>query len=153
MQQLREVLHRRAPSAAWHSSDEPKAIATAQLLTTGPVRTWPALREAHRSDWFATQEEFRAAVLDAFNEPARSARPGWEPLDQTRQRISAAVADLVDQKGDNLVLVGHGTAWTLLISEITACPPDLLTWKRLRVPDLCTVELDTRTISHPWGQW
>ena len=80
MQQLHEVLHRRAPSAAWHSSDEPKAIATAQSLTTGPVRTWPALREAHRSDWFATHEEFHAAVLDAFNEPARSARPGWEPL-------------------------------------------------------------------------
>ena len=153
MRQLRQVLRGRAPSAAWHSSDEPKAVATAQLLTTGPVRTWPALREAHRSDWFETHEEFQAAVLDAFNEPARSARPGWEPLDQTRHRIKTAVAELVDQEGDELVLVGHGTAWTLLISEITGCPPDLLTWKKLRVPDLCTVDLDTHTISHPWSQW
>lgn len=153
MQRLRKVLRSRAPSAAWHSSDEPKAVATAQLLTSGSVCTWPALREAHRSDWFATHEEFQAAVLDAFDEPARPARPGWEPLDRTRHRISTAVADLVDQGGDQLVLVGHGTAWTLLISELTDSEPDLLAWGKLRVPDVCTVDPVARTISSPWGQW
>lgn len=153
MQQLHRVLQRRAPSAAWHSSDEPKAIATAQLLTTRSVCTWPALREAHRLGWFATHQEFQAAVLDAFNKPAQSARTGWEPLDRTRARISAAVAELIDREGDQLVLVGHGTAWTLLVSEITGCAADLAMWKGLRAPDLCTVDLDTHTVSHPWGRW
>ena len=153
MHVLRRVLDERAPSAAWHSSDEPKAFATARLLTAGPVRTLPALREAHRSDWFANHAEFRAAVFEAFNHPGRPARPGWEPLDESRQRISAAIAQLVAETGDGLILVGHGTAWTLLISEITGCEPDLSAWTRLRAPALCTVDLDTRAISHPWGDF
>jgi broad specificity phosphatase PhoE len=102
------------------------------------------MREAHRSDWFANHAEFRAAVFKAFNHPGRPARPGWEPLDETRQRISAAIAQLVAEMGDELILVGHGTAWTLLISEITGCEPDLSAWTKLRAPDLCTVDLDTR---------
>ena len=55
--------------------------------------------------------------------------------------------------GDELILVGHGTAWTLLISEITGCEPDLSAWTKLRAPDLCTVDLDTRAISHRWGNF
>ena len=117
LDRLRQVLGRRAPSATWHSSDEPKALATARHLTDRSLRTWPALREAHRSDWFATHEEFRAAVRDAFAEPARAARPGWEPLAGTRTRVSAVVADLIARDGTELVLVGHGTAWTLLVSS------------------------------------
>lgn len=153
MQRLRCVLGQRAAAAVWLSSDEPKALATAHLLTPNTVTTWPALREAHRSDWFATHEAFRAAVLDAFDDPTRPGRPGWESLDGTRQRISTAVAELVDHGGDELVLVGHGTAWTLLIAEITGRRPDLTAWTKLRTPDLCTVQLDTRTVSHAWGDW
>jgi len=125
MWQLRSALEDRAPTATWYSSDEPKAVATAHLLTAGQVQEWPALREAHRFDWFASHEEFRAAVLDAFSQPSRSARPGWEPLDYTRRRISDAVGQIVDENGDDVVLVGHGTAWTLLLSELTGTEPDL----------------------------
>jgi len=152
MHRLRSLLEDRAPTAAWFSSGEPKAVATARLLTTGPVRVLPTLREAHRSDWFETHEEFRAVVLDAFSRPDRPARPGWEPLDQTRRRISEAVVQLVGQESDDLVLVGHGTAWTLLISEITGREPDLNAWTRLRTPDLCILDLGTQTISHRWGR-
>ena len=148
-----EVLQRRARSASWHSSDEPKAIATARLLTSQTVTLSSALREVHRSDWFATHQQLQAAFLDAFSDPARPARPGWEPLDHARLRVTAAVAEIVAQDGDELVLVGHGTAWTLLVSELTGDPPDLDAWQCLRTPDLCTVELNTRTISHRWGCW
>jgi broad specificity phosphatase PhoE len=58
MERLRDVLADRAPTAEWYSSDEPKAVATARRLTAGPVPALPALREAHRPDWFATAEEF-----------------------------------------------------------------------------------------------
>lgn len=153
LRQLRRALKDRAPTAAWYSSDEPKAVATAHLLTTvGQVQVWRALREAHRFDWFATHEEFRASVLDAFSQPSRPARPGWEPLDDTRRRISEAVGQIVDENGDDVVLVGHGTAWTLLLSELTGTEPDLTAWTKLRTPDLCTLDLDTRTVSHRWGE-
>ena len=33
---------------------------------------------------------------------------------------------------DNVVLVGHGTAWTLLVSELTGRPPDLTAWRNLK---------------------
>lgn len=151
--QLREVLKGRAQSATWYSSDEPKALATARLLTAQTITTSSALREVHRSDWFATHRELQAAFLDAFDDAARPARPGWEPLDQARLRVTTAVEEIVAQDGDDLVLVGHGTAWTLLISALTGAPPDLDAWSRLRTPDLCTVDLDTRTINRPWGDW
>ena len=115
----------RVQSASWCSSDEPKALATARALTDGEIEVEPALREAIRTDWFPRQDQFRAAVLDAFEDPSRGGHPGWEPLDQTRQRISAAVARIIHRSSADLVLVGHGTAWTLLVSEITGTPPDL----------------------------
>lgn len=153
MRQLRSALEVRARTAAWYTSDEPKAVATAHQLTAGQVQEWPALREAHRFDWFATHEEFREAVLEAFSQPSRSARPGWEPLDDTRRRVSDAVSQIVDENGDDVVLVGHGTAWTLLLSELTGTAPDLTAWTKLRTPDLCTLDLDTRTVSHRWGEF
>ena len=151
---LSGVLARRAPSAAWHSSDEPKAVATAHRLTDGPVTTWAELQEARRSDWFETHQEFRAAVREAFAAPARSARPGWEPLAATRDRIGAVVGDLLGRSGGvDLVLVGHGTAWTLLVSELTGHLPDLAAWDTLRTPDLCTLDVMTGTVTDPWGSW
>ena len=40
----------------------------------------------------------------------------------------------------DLVLVGHGTAWTALVAALTGAPPDLDTWVRLAMPDLWVVE-------------
>ena len=148
------MLERRAPAATWHSSDEPKAVATAQQLTDASVIIGAELQEARRSDWFDTQQAFRAAVREAFAAPDRSARPGWEPLARTRRRVGAVVAELLRRGGgEDLVLVGHGTAWTLLVSELTGRPPDLAAWDSLRTPDLCTLDVATATITHPWGRW
>jgi hypothetical protein len=38
-----------------------------------------------------------------------------------------------------VVLVGHGTAWTLLASELTGRPPDLARWAALRLPDVVVI--------------
>jgi broad specificity phosphatase PhoE len=40
---------------------------------------------------------------------------------------------------DDVVLVGHGTAWTVLVAELTGRPPDLARWESLAMPDLITV--------------
>lgn len=153
LERLRTHVDASARTAAWFTFDEPKAIATARSLTDGDVEVEPALREAARDDWYARHEDFRSAVLHAFERPSRPGRPGWEPLDHVRTRVSAAVAGIVGRTRTDVVLVGHGTAWTLLVSEITGTPPDVTSWLALRTPDLCSLDLETRTITRAWGDW
>ena len=42
---------------------------------------------------------------------------------------------------NSLVLVGHGTAWTLALAALTGAEPDLDRWAALRMPDVWTVEV------------
>ena len=39
-----------------------------------------------------------------------------------------------------MVLVGHGTAWTLVVADLTGRAPDLDRWESLAMPDVLTVE-------------
>ena len=79
-------------------------------------------------------------VRRAFDHPAQPAHPGWEPLARTRERVGAVRRLLEEHPGRDLVLVGHGTAWTVLRSELTGEPPDLDAWARLRMPDVWVLE-------------
>jgi len=38
-----------------------------------------------------------------------------------------------------MVLVGHGTAWTLVAADLTGAAPDLDAWAALRMPDVWEV--------------
>jgi broad specificity phosphatase PhoE len=147
----------------WYSSPEPKALATAHLLahacgsgadrattpgarahecSCGVVTVVPELAEHRRGvHWFDDPAAFRAAVGRAFDEPGARAVPEWEPLAATRDRLLPAVRRILDSHPDaDVVLAGHGTAWTLLVSELTGAPPDLAAWAALRMPDLWIVE-------------
>jgi hypothetical protein len=42
--------------------------------------------------------------------------------------------------GEDVVLVGHGTAWTLVVAELTGHRPDLDRWRALAMPDLIVVD-------------
>lgn len=140
--------------ARWCSSPEPKAISTAGLLTdtlalSGQVEVVGDLREQHRPagwvDDFAVRNH-RSLVCEDV--PSAS---GWESSASTRARVAAAARTLmVDTLGD-LVLVGHGTAWTLLISELTSRPVDLAAWERMGLPDHCALEGGKLVV--PWGAW
>ena len=125
--------------ARWFSSPEPKAVATAQLLTDAEVGVVEGLREQVRetADWL---DDFEDVVRRAFADPEQPAHPGWEPLSVTRDRVVTAVRGLVEQHpGDDLVLVGHGTAWTVLVSALTGAPPDLERWSSMGFPDVIPV--------------
>ncbi|MCD4536039.1 phosphoglycerate mutase family protein [Nocardioides sp. cx-169] len=127
--------------AAWFCSPEPKAVGTAQLLTEGDVGIVEDLREQVRNstDWL---DDHDAVVRLAFAEPDRSAHPGWEPLATCRDRIMTAVRRILDvHTGEDVVLVGHGTAWTLAVAELTGAPPDLERWAALAMPDVLAVPL------------
>ncbi len=130
------ALRDRLPAgAAFYSSPEPKALQTAQLLTDGEVGVVDGLREHRRAvEWL---EDFDGAVRRAFAEPDVPAAEGWEPLRTCRERVAAAVRPILTAHGDeDVVLVGHGTAWTVLAAELTGRPPDLDRWATLRMPDL-----------------
>ncbi|MFC6288476.1 histidine phosphatase family protein [Nocardioides sp. GCM10027113] len=127
-------------NALWFCSPEPKATQTAQLLTEVEVGVVDGLREHVRdsTEWF---DDFPGAVRRAFAVPAAAAYDGWEPIADCRARVVRAVSGIRSaHPDDELVLVGHGTAWTLLVSELTGRPPDLSAWERLAMPDLLVVD-------------
>jgi broad specificity phosphatase PhoE len=126
--------------AAWFSSPEPKAVQTTQLLTDGEVPVVEGLREhvRHSTRW---HDDFPAVVRRAFAEPDLAAVEGWEPLSACRERVTTAVRALLEAHRDlPLVLVGHGTAWTVLAAELTGSDPDLVRWEGLGMPDVFAVE-------------
>lgn len=124
--------------AAWFCSPEPKASQTAQLLTDAGVGILDELREQERdAGWHA---DFEDRVRHAFADPDKPAAPGWEPLAATRARLLPTVRRVLDVHRDqDVVLVGHGTAWTLLVAELTGRPPDLERWAKLAMPDVIVV--------------
>lgn len=131
--------------AVWYSSPEPKAVQTAQLLTDAEVSLVDDLREHVRDsvDWI---EDFEPVVRRAFAEPDRAAYPGWQPLTQTRERVARAARKILEHHpGDDVVLVGHGTAWTVLVAELIGAEPDLDRWSALGMPDLIEVAPDLRS--------
>ncbi len=126
--------------AAWFSSPEPKAIVTAELLTDGEVGVVDDLREMVRdsTDWI---EPFEPVVRRCFESPDLSAYPGWEPLSRCRDRVVRAVEGIRSaHPHDDVVLVGHATAWTVLSAALTGTEPDLARWRALTMPDLLVVE-------------
>jgi broad specificity phosphatase PhoE len=145
--------------AAWYSSPEPKAVATAAALTDRPVTVVDDLREAERpATWFDDPAEFVVAVRRSVQRPDEAAVPGWEPVSVTRSRVATAVRSLLadPDRPKDLVLVGHGTAWTLLVAELTGRPTDLAAWERMAMPDLAVLEVPPASSSaklvRDWGQ-
>ena len=139
--------------ARWLSSDEPKAMQTAEmlaeeLLTSGAVERVPALREQRRpAGWI---DDYAVRVHRSLVREDEASSDGWETSAETRERVSGAVREVLDGEGE-AVLVGHGTAWTLLVSELTGAPVDLVAWERMGLPDHCLV--DDGTVVSDWGAW
>ncbi|MGC4109095.1 MAG: histidine phosphatase family protein [Nocardioides sp.] len=130
-------------SARWYSSPEPKARPTARLLTDDPVRIVPGLREhERRGEW---EMDFQETVRRAFEHPEAPAHPGWEPLAETRERVVSAVRGILRREsGRDVVLVGHGTAWTLAYAALRDEQPDLSWWSGLAMPDARAVDVQSR---------
>lgn len=136
----------RAPwpaGAVWFTSPEPKAARTAFLLAGREVPIVEDLREHERigTTWLP---DFVEAVGEAFASPYSEVRPGWELMIRTRSRVVTAVRKiLAEHPGRDVVLVGHGTAWTLLTAVLAGTEPDLERWRNLAMPDVITVEKTT----------
>ncbi|MEQ7124702.1 histidine phosphatase family protein [Actinopolymorpha sp. B11F2] len=147
-------------SARWFSSPEPKAFQTARALTDVTIGRVDGLREMSRpAERWRGGDEWRQIVRRSMEQPDRPALPDWETGRATTDRVVGAVGRIREGcPDDDVVLVGHGTAWTLLVSALTGRPPDFDAWTRLRMPDHCVLTLDDRTagtgtLVAGWGQW
>lgn len=156
-----------AGPAVWFSSTEPKAVATAARLAPGhDVVRLADLREAERPAGWFDRDVFTATVARSLEQPDWSARQGWETARSVHDRVVQAFCGPVieaayEQRVDEIVLIGHGTAWTVLVAAITQHQPDLAGWRGLTMPDHCRLEVysDGRNgdlvgrIVRPWGSW
>ncbi|WP_299057920.1 histidine phosphatase family protein [uncultured Nocardioides sp.] len=133
----------RVPAAAvWATSPEMKALETARALTSGPVAVVDDLREHDRdAGWL---EDFDDAVARAFTDPDSQAVPGWEPLRACGERVRTAYERLrAEHPTAPLVLVGHGTSWTLLVAHLLGLPVDstlLPRWRSWGMPDVVSLD-------------
>jgi broad specificity phosphatase PhoE len=142
--------------ARWFSSPEPKAFGTARALTDTSIGFVDGLREMSRpaQPWLGS-EDWSALVRRSVDQPDVPAAPGWECASATSQRVVGAVRRILDScPDDDVVLVGHGTAWTLVVAALTAQPPDLDAWERLHMPDHCALEVGdgTARVVSGWGR-
>lgn len=138
--------------AAWFVSPEPKAIQTADLLGPEGYEVIEDLREHERSALWL--DDFEDRVVTALLQPDLPAVLGWEPTAVTRRRVVDAVRSITVRtmlRGFNdVVLVGHGTAWTLLVAALTDTAPDIDAWRAMAAPDHCV--LDEAAVLVPWSQ-
>lgn len=143
--------------ARWFSSPEPKAIGTARALTTSGVGLVDGLREMTRpAERWRGAEEWGAIVRASMTELDTPALPGWETGRATQERVTGAVHRIREScPDDEIVLAGHGTAWTLLVAKLTGNEPDFRAWQGLRCPDHCALEFsgEVATLVSAWGAW
>jgi broad specificity phosphatase PhoE len=121
------------------SSTERKAVATAEALGLGAVRTDERLCEVVRP-WYEDEGSFRVAVHGFLSGDLTF---GGESCAEAGARFDSAVVDLVG----GAVVVSHGTvmsAWLRL--RIPGFDP-VGFWEQLRMPDAWLVDLSARSVT------
>jgi len=122
------------------TSGEPAVMVPSDDLSPKPAR------EVRSDGWI---EDFDCAIEQSLRLPETSPAPGWETARSVGHRLTSFTSKL--PPGVDVVLVGHGLAWTILISLLTGSPPDVSAWRAMRLPDHCS--LDGETIVSKWGEW
>ncbi len=125
-----------SPSVVW-SSREPKAVETAEIVAASvgvPVQVADGLEEHHRDNvpFFPTAGDFEAAVERFFCNPDRLVL-GSETAEQARNRMSAAIDDIVGSGQQDSIVVTHGTVMTLYVASVAGVDP-ICFWRSLGLP-------------------
>jgi broad specificity phosphatase PhoE len=126
LSEIGEARTRKAAASGWArqlrrivSSDETKAIETAEILAAAAGVTIETVRGMHENDRSATgflpPPEFERAADWFFAHPEESFR-GWEPAIQAQGRIVSAVERILEAHDPRqpIAFVGHGGVGTLL---------------------------------------
>jgi broad specificity phosphatase PhoE len=113
--------------SAIYTSTEPKAKTVAEMAARKfniPIFEKESLVEIDRSSTgFMPYDEFMNAVMKFFKKPDESCR-GWETANASMKRVSSCVEDIMKKSHEeNVVLVGHGAAFALLLSYLKSVEP------------------------------
>ena len=131
------------------SSDEPKAIETAEILSRKlqlPHSVFENLHEHERSKaGYLTRNEFENAVREFFAKPDALAF-GGETANQAHERFSTAIFSVLHTYPEKtIILVSHGTVVSLWVSRLIGTSPFEL-WKELGLPSFVVLDMDANTI-------
>jgi broad specificity phosphatase PhoE len=123
-------------------STEPKAYQT--LEPAGTVLRDERFNEVRRQGepWDGNHIELRRAYVDGVD------HPGWEPRDQVARRFGSGIIDHLARAACRpLVVVSHGMAMTVWLTQQLDLPVPSDFWAALRFPDALAVDLRRRTIT------
>ena len=137
-----------SPKVVW-SSREPKAVETAEIVAASfgvPVRVADGLEEHHRDNvpFYPTADEFDAAVERFFCNPGQLVL-GSETAEQARDRMSAAIGEVVESGQKDSIVVSHGTVMTLYVAGVGGVDP-MYFWRRLGLPSYVVLGLPENDI-------
>lgn len=126
-----------------YSSVEPKAVETASVLASAwnlPLEPRAGLHEHERPEaQLVPKELFEARVRELFERPADRVF-GAESAREVLRRFTRAVLPILARSAGDVVIVGHGTAIALFVSEVAGVEPFAL-WRRLELPSAVTLSL------------
>jgi alpha-ribazole phosphatase len=134
------------PPDVIYSSDLLRARETARIIAEAcdlPVHTDPRLREINQGVWEGMhfddiKARFAAQFAERQADPLSVAPPGGETVGQVRERVLAAVRDIVQKHPHQRVaVVAHGLALALIKAEATNHPVEKV-WDL--IPQNCLVE-------------
>ena len=135
------------------SSEEPKALETAQLLADRlglAVERRPDTGELDRTaSGYLPPAEFELVADACFADPGSSAR-GWERAVDAQRRIVRALADVLDDDGrGDVAVIGHGGVGTLWYCHLAGVPIDRR-WDQPGQGHYFTVDRSTCRPLHLW---
>jgi broad specificity phosphatase PhoE len=127
------------------SSDEPKAMRTAEILAEElslPTATNAAFREQDRrgAPYFTDPAEFRAAIATLFARPDEVVY-GRESATTARKRFTRGIKAAAAQRSGNLAIVTHGTVMTLFVTRYQPKVDPVVFWQSLQLPHLHVMPL------------
>ena len=133
------------------SSDEPKAVETAELLAKHlnvPHQPAPGLHEHDRSDVPQMRTgEFISAMAHFFQHPTQKVL-GLESAHRCATRFNNAVHALKERHpADTLAVVTHGTVLALHLADLTDQDPFQL-WRRMQLPSYAVIDGNAVEIIH-----
>ena len=123
------------PELIW-SSKEPKAIQTAEILADSlgvRVRILKGLEEHHRENVsLMSKEQFGTKIGEFFSNPSEVVL-GSETAAQARDRMAAAIDEVVKVGHSDSIVVTHGTVMTLYMAAVAGVR-SFCFWRQLGLP-------------------
>ena len=139
---LGERLRAHAPNVIF-TSDEPKAIETAQIVADALGVRHEIVPDLHEHDRSNVPQmptrEFISSVALFFKRPTELVL-GRETAEQARQRTSGAIDAILSQHaGQDLAVVTHGTVLALYLAPLLREDPFIL-WRQLGLPSFVVLD-------------